>query len=81
MNSHGITIYLKADLKFLQNRLFDKKNKRPLLIGKNPVELGKFIEETLYQREEFYCRAKFIFDVVKTKNREIIDQLESVEKI
>jgi shikimate kinase len=76
MNSHGITIYLKVEVKVLTSRLINKKINRPLIKDKNEEELELFIAETLRHREEFYCQSKLIFDALKTKNGEIINQLE-----
>jgi shikimate kinase len=78
MNKNGITLYLKAEPEFLVSRLLkSKKNNRPLIIGKNKEELIDFINTTLTQREQYYSQAKYIFDALSIKNKEIIKQLFS----
>ena len=63
MNQTGITIYLRASVNELFNRLAADMQKRPLVKGKKADELSDFIETSLRKREPFYNRAKFIFDV------------------
>lgn len=62
MNQSGITIYLKASVEELAERLRTGKQKRPLIKDKNPEELKDFITLNLEKREEFYNQATFIFE-------------------
>jgi shikimate kinase len=78
MNSHGITLYLKADKQFLKSRLICKTDERPLLKGKSEAELEEFIKVSLAFREKFYNKARLVYDAVKVKNKEIINQLKEM---
>ena len=57
MNKQGVTIYLEASAGFLFHRLFNEKEKRPLISKLNSVELMDFIIEKLHQRKDFYEQA------------------------
>ena len=63
MNQSGITIYLKSSVDELTNRLNFDKQKRPLIKDKSPEELRDFVETNLIKREQFYSRAKIVFDI------------------
>jgi shikimate kinase len=58
MNERGLTIYLKLTANELAERLeLIGTSKRPLLAGKNSVELREFIAEGLAKREPYYEKA------------------------
>lgn len=64
MNEMGQTIYLKLAPSVLANRIWDEKNKRPLVAtisSKN--ELVGFISSHLSIREEIYSQATYVIDV------------------
>ena len=63
MQNHGIVIYLKATPDYILKRVIDETAKRPLMKKVNSAELLFFIESKLKERETFYNRADFIFDV------------------
>lgn len=65
MNDNGITIYLSASPQFIYERVFEEKEKRPLLDKLNPAELFFFIEQKLKERESFYNLAQVILPVEK----------------
>lgn len=58
MNQRGITIYLKADPAFIEQRLRHAKAPRPLIKTINFDELNTFITAKLAQREPFYNQSK-----------------------
>lgn len=60
MNAHGITVYLKIAPRMLANRLLAAKVRRPLVEGKSPEELLRYIEETLTERETYYGQANVV---------------------
>ena len=74
MNQIGITIYLKASVNDLLNRLNFNKLKRPLIKGKSLEELRDFIEMNLEKRESFYNRAKFIFNIPHFSTKKEMNQ-------
>jgi shikimate kinase len=43
---------------------------RPLILGKSEEELATYIEEMLKQREPYYMKAKYVFDVDLLNTRE-----------
>lgn len=63
MLENGIVIYLKAGPLYLLERVINETDRRPLLkrLGKSEVLL--FIENKLKEREPFYRRAHYIFDM------------------
>jgi len=63
LNQTGITIYLRASVDELFDRLSVDMQKRPLVKGKSKEELRDFIETNLKKRELFYNQARFVFDV------------------
>lgn len=65
MNQSGITVYLKASVDELAERLKNGKQKRPLVKGKDLEEIKTCIAANLEKREHFYNQAAFIFE---TKN-------------
>jgi shikimate kinase len=62
MNQTGITIYLKASVEELSDRLKTGKQSRPLIKNKSPEEIKDFIATNLEKREAFYRRATFTFE-------------------
>lgn len=73
MNQQGQTVYLKATPDVLAQHLRMGKGVRPLLLGKSPEELDRFIREQLREREKYYSQARHIFDVSLMDNFEKID--------
>lgn len=57
MNRTGITLFLDFSPAILTGRLLRSKNERPLIKGKSPEELRRFISETLEKRRPFYAKA------------------------
>ena len=62
MNAVGRTIYLRADAKFLWERIREEREVRPLLKNINENELLYFIETKLAEREPFYKQAQLTLD-------------------
>lgn len=63
MNNHGKTIYLKANLTLLKERLLAGKSKRPMLNGLKAEELQDFLEQLLSVREPYYLKAQQVIQV------------------
>lgn len=57
MNDTGITIFLDIAPEILARRLKISKTERPLIKGKSPEELERFIAENLAKRRPFYEQA------------------------
>lgn len=72
MNAAGLTVRLVASEPVLLRRLMAGQAKRPLLAGKSPDELRRFIAASLAEREPHYSRARASFGS---------DRLESKEQV
>ncbi|MCR4765457.1 MAG: shikimate kinase [Bacteroidaceae bacterium] len=79
MNQQGQTVYMKADVDTLYDRLEIGKTKRPLLMHMSGEEMKAFISEQLAKREQFYAQATYVFDSNCLESREQIDK--SVEEL
>lgn len=54
-----VSIYLKASLDTLFERLSSNKSKRPLIANKTDEELKEFIGQHLFERSFYYNQAKY----------------------
>ncbi len=63
MGSQGQVVYLKASPEVLCRHLRMGKTERPLIKGKSPGELARFIGEQLERRKPFYEKAAYTLDV------------------
>jgi shikimate kinase len=59
LNGEGVTsIYLKASIETLFNRLVANKSKRPLIADKSEEEMKEFIAKHLFDRSFYYNHAQ-----------------------
>ena len=58
-----ISIYLKASVDTLTDRLVSEQNNRPLLANLSQIELQDFVAKHLFERSFYYHKAHFIVDV------------------
>jgi len=79
LNQQGDVVYLKATPEVLYNHLLMARTERPLLKDKGPEELIAYITEHLKEREPFYSKARYTFDVSLLDNYEAIHT--SIERI
>ncbi|MCF0160452.1 MAG: shikimate kinase [Bacteroidaceae bacterium] len=63
INQQGDTIYLKGTPDVLYQHLLMAKGKRPLLEGKSKEELKAYIQNSLEQREPYYGKAKYTYNI------------------
>lgn len=77
--NHVKSVYLKASIASLIERLKNEKNKRPLISHlKNNEDLAEFIAKHLFERSVFYDQTQYkISTDNKTKN-EIVEELYSI---
>ena len=60
LKGKGITsIYLKASVETLFNRLSHNKSKRPIVANKSETELQEFIAKHLFDRSYYYNQAEY----------------------
>ena len=73
VNIHSI--YLKASIDTLANRLHSQKNTRPLVSRFSNEELQEFVAKHLFERNYFYNQVKTIVSVDKKKESEIVTEI------
>lgn len=62
LNQHSYTIYLMASPNELATRLYQEKERRPLIRHLSQEDLPEFIAKHLFERNPFYQQAKFIIN-------------------
>lgn len=72
LNATANTFYMKATPETILAHLAMARGNRPILAGKSPEELDRFVRQQLAERERFYTMAQHTVDV---------DILDSFEKI
>ena len=71
-----ITIYLKASLSFLTDRLFQEKLNRPLIAHIDTKEiLMDFIRKHLFERSYYYNQASLKIDVENVSVAELVKKI------
>ena len=76
-NENSTSIYLKASIETLSERLIPNKSKRPLIADKNAPEIKEFIAIHLFERSFYYNQAQYVVTVDgKTKDQTASDILE-----
>jgi shikimate kinase len=76
-----ITIYLKASIQTLYNRLANATSKRPLLQNKSETELKEFIAKNLFERSFYYNQSKFTISVDNKNPNEIVAEILVLLKV
>ena len=74
-NQDIVSIYLKASIETLSNRLILEKENRPLIADKNQEELKDFIAKNLFERSYYYHQSKFVIDIDDKSADEIIKEI------
>lgn len=72
------TIYLKASVNELYNRLKKNKSKRPLLANLNSEEMKEYIGIHLFERSLFYNQATHIITVDGKSPDEIVTEIKDL---
>lgn len=73
------TIYLKASINTLAQRLISEKNKRPLIQNLSNDDLNEYIGKHLFERSFYYNKAKFIIPVDSKSIEQIVTEI--IEKL
>ena len=79
MNKVGITIYLKAEVSELLDRLIKSKNNRPLLWGKNEEELNRYIVRVLDERKKYYEKAKITVNISQVNAKMLANTIRATQ--
>ena len=77
-NDDCISIYLKASVATLYERLKSEKSKRPLLASLNEEELKEYIAKHLFDRSYYYHQAKHILNVDDKTVDEIVAEIRTL---
>ena len=72
-----VSVYLKASVELLHERLLNAKTKRPLIADKSPETLKDFIAQHLFERSYFYHQATHTVSVDAKSPQEIVSEIES----
>jgi len=73
-----VSVYLKASVKELMQRLENEKAGRPLLASLKETEIEEFIAKHLFDRSYFYHQAKHVIAVDGKKPDHIVLEIESL---
>ncbi|MGA9638939.1 shikimate kinase [Flavobacterium sp.] len=73
-----ISIYLKASIDTLFNRLVLEKEKRPLIATKTDEEMKEFIAMHLFERSFYYNKAQYTVSVDNQSIEQIVNAVEEV---
>lgn len=72
------SIYLKANLNTLFDRLKNEKEDRPLISSLNDEKLKEFIAKHLFERGQFYGQASHIVNIDNKTIATIVDQVKEL---
>lgn len=75
MNTHGITLYLDFPKKVLLANLLPETSDRPLIAGKTPTELARYIDKKRAEREVFYLQARFRIEDPEITPEEVVSMI------
>lgn len=79
MNEENIiSIYLKASIDTLYNRLIHGKQKRPLIAHLSDNEVKEFIAKHLFDRSFYYNQATYKIDVDDKSIEEIVNEISNL---
>ena len=70
-----ISIYLKASIDVILERLQSEKKERPLVANKSDKELQEYVAKHLFERSYFYSQAKFTIFVDNKRPEIIVDEI------
>ncbi|MCB0380397.1 MAG: shikimate kinase [Flavobacteriales bacterium] len=75
VNQNGTSVYLKYNAGMLSSRLLTAKQQRPLIAGKNEIELKQFVSDLLTQREPYYLKSKLVVEGNNISANDILERL------
>lgn len=80
MNQNALTIYLNTPQKILVSRLIAEKQNRPLVADLDDDAIAEFVAKHLFERNQFYNKAKMILDTNSKKLLDIVNEIELFAK-
>jgi shikimate kinase len=78
LNNNSITIYLRANIGTLVQRLSKQKEKRPLIARISDENLPEFIAKHLFERNIFYNKAQYVVDTDRKTPEEIVEEITTI---
>lgn len=75
INKNSISIYLRAKVDTLAERLLKEKEYRPLLAKISDKQLSGFIGQHLFERNKFYNQAQIIIDTDDLTIEEVVNEI------
>ena len=75
-----MSVYLKASIETLKNRLKVEKDSRPLLANQPDDKLSEFIAKHLFERSYFYTHAKHTITVDRKSVETIVAQIAALHR-
>lgn len=76
-NEHVTSVYLKASIQLLSNRLKMEQMHRPLISHiKDPEAFVEFVGKHLFERSHFYNQADFTISIDGKETEEIVSDIE-----
>jgi len=69
------SVYLKASMSVILERLKSEKVTRPLVANQSEVELKEFVAKHLFERSYFYNQATFKIDIDNKNPEVIVDEI------
>ena len=75
INNKSVSIFLRAKISTLSQRLLKQKNKRPLIAKLNDEEVPEFIAKHLFERNPYYGKAHYIIDTDEKQDERIADEI------
>ncbi|PWA05349.1 shikimate kinase [Flavobacterium psychrotolerans] len=72
------TIYLKASVDKLYERLRNQKINRPLIANKNEGEMKEFIAKHLFERSFYYNKAKYTILTDNKSPQETVSEIKAI---
>ena len=72
-----VTVYLKASVKILSERLLKEKSQRPLIVDIADEKLSEFIAKHLFERTKFYRQSQLTIDTDTMNLDQIVDAIKS----
>ncbi|GAB0155783.1 shikimate kinase [Chryseobacterium sp. Alg-005] len=79
INHNSKSVFLKASVASLTERLSKQKEKRPLIANISDENLPEFIAKHLFERNEFYNKAQFSVNTDSRDPEDIVSEI--IEKV
>ncbi|MFY1047752.1 shikimate kinase [Chryseobacterium sp. GP-SGM7] len=75
INNNSKSIFLRASIETLSERILKQKEKRPLIAKISDEDLPEFIAKHLFERNVFYSKAQFSINTDNKNPEDIINEI------